>query len=56
MLKYHDLDEIQESEIIEEREFYTYETKISVEDETKINNLIENCKEVIDITKEIIFN
>ena len=55
MLKYHDLDEMQESEIIEEREFYTYETEISVEDETKINNLIKNCKEIIDITKEIIF-
>ena len=26
------------------------------EDKTKINDLMGNCKEIIDITKEIIFN
>lgn len=55
MLKYHDTDETQKDKIIEEREFYTYGTKIKVEDETKIDNLIKNCKEIIDITKEIIY-
>src|SRR3989344_3691051 len=56
MLKYHNINEIQESKIIEEREHYTYGTEVSVKDKTKINDLMGNCKEIIDITKEIIFN
>ena len=56
LLKYAELDEVQESKVIEMREQYTYGTEISVEDETKIKELIQTCKDVIDATKEIIFN
>ena len=56
MLKYQDMNEIQENEIIEMREDYTYGVEISVEDKEKIVNLIKDCKELIDITKEIVFN
>ena len=55
MLKYHDMEEIQKNVIIEEREFYIYGTETSVKDKTKINSLIKNCKEIIDLTKEIVF-
>jgi hypothetical protein len=37
------------------REEYTYGTKISFEDETKINKLKADCKEIIDKTKDIIY-
>lgn len=56
MLKYEDMEEVKESKIIEEREEYTYGIKISVEDETKINELTKNCKELFDVTKNIVFN
>lgn len=46
---------VERDKIIEMREDYTYGVKISVEDETKINELIKNCKEMIDITKDIVF-
>ena len=37
------------------REEYTYGTQISIEDETKIKDLIKTSKEIIDITKKIVF-
>ncbi len=52
LLKY---EEMTENKIIDLREDYTYGIQISVEDETKINELQKVCKELIDITKEIIF-
>jgi len=55
MLKHADIEEIQESNIIEMRENYTYGIQTSVKDETKIKDLIKNCKEMIDIAKEIVF-
>lgn len=56
MLKQEDVDtEEMENKIIEMREDYTYGVKISVEDETKISDLIKSCREVIDITKNIVF-
>lgn len=55
MLKEADIEEIQESKVIEMREDYTYGIEISVEDETKINDLIRIGKEMIDKTKDIIF-
>ena len=37
------------------REDYIYGVQISVKDEAKINELKKTCKELVDITKEIIF-
>ena len=54
MFKYKESEEEKKDSIIEMREDYTYSTKRSF-NETKINALIEMCKELIDITKEIIF-
>jgi len=56
MLKEADIEEIQENKVIEMRENYTYGIEISVEDETKINDLIKISKEMIDKAKEIVFN
>ncbi|MBU1204997.1 MAG: HEPN domain-containing protein [Nanoarchaeota archaeon] len=55
MLKYEEMEEIQENKVIDMREDYTYGVEISVEDKTKINDLIKSCKEIIDITKNIVF-
>jgi len=54
MLKQEDMVEM-ENKIIDMREDYTYGVKISIEDETKINRLVEICREMIDLTKNIIF-
>ncbi len=55
MLKHEEIKEIHEGGIIEMRENYTYGVDVSVEDKSKIDDLVKNCKEIIDITKEIIF-
>ncbi|MBD3203880.1 HEPN domain-containing protein [Candidatus Woesearchaeota archaeon] len=54
-LKYEEEKEKKEEKVIEMREEYTYSIKISVE-EQKINELIDTCKELIDITKNIVLN
>lgn len=56
MLKAAAIEETQESKVIELREDYTYGIEISVEDETKINDLVKNSKELIDKTKDIVFS
>ena len=53
MFKYKEDEEGRDS-LIEMREDYTYNTKLSF-NRAKIDVLIEMCKELIDITKEIIF-
>lgn len=55
MLKHADIEELQESNVIEMREDYTYGIQTSVKDETKIKELIKSCKEMIDATKIIVF-
>ena len=55
MLKQADIEEIPESKVIEMREEYTYGTKISFEDEEKINKIKVDCREIIDKTKYIIY-
>ena len=55
ILKHQDIEEIQENKLIDMREDYTYGVEISVENEKKINDLTEICKEIIDISKEIVF-
>ena len=54
-LEYEELKESKEHSVIELREDYTYGVQITVKDEAKINQLKQICKELIDITKEIIF-
>ena len=54
-LEYEDMEEAKQNSVIELREDYTYGVQITVKDETKINQLKQICKELIDITKEIIF-
>ncbi|MBI2655126.1 hypothetical protein HYX06_01745 [Candidatus Woesearchaeota archaeon] len=55
MLKQADIEEIPESKVIEMREEYTYGTKISFEDDTKINRIKADCMEMIDKAKDIIY-
>jgi len=54
MLRYKDNSEEKDDGIIEMREDYTYNTKLSF-NEAKIDELIETSKELIDLTKEIVF-
>ena len=53
--KYIEALEYEENSVIELREDYTYGVQTSVKDEAKIKELKQLCKELIDITKEIIF-
>jgi hypothetical protein len=46
---------IKENSVIDLREDYTYGVQISVKDEAKLNDLKKICKELIDITKQIIY-
>jgi len=54
-LEYEELEESKENSVIELREDYTYGVQITVKDEAKINELKKTCKELVDITKEIIY-
>jgi len=54
-LEYEEMEESKENSVIELREDYTYGVQITVKDEAKINQLKEICKELVDITKEIIY-
>lgn len=55
MFKYKESEKEKENSIIEMREDYTYNTKLSF-NEMKIRDLIKLCKELIDTTKEIVLN
>ena len=55
LLEYEDLEEAKNNSFIDLREDYTYGVQISVKDEAKINELKKACKELLDITKQIIF-
>lgn len=56
LLEYAHLENSGEKSIIDLREDYTYGIQISVKDEAKLNDLKKICKELIDITKEIIYS
>jgi len=56
MLKYQDIEEIQEDSIIDLRENYTYGVELSVKEKVKIDELIKTCQEIIDATKEIVIH
>lgn len=49
-----DLDDFQESNVIEMREEYTYGIKVSFDDKEKIETLAETCKDMIELTKNIV--
>jgi uncharacterized protein (UPF0332 family) len=51
LLEYEEM----EGSVIDLREDYTYGVQISVEDDVKLKDLKNTCKELIDITKEIVF-
>ena len=55
LLEYEDVDELKENKIINLREDYTYGVEVSVKDETRVYELTKICKELIDVTKIIIF-
>ena len=55
LLEYEEMEEIKEHSVIDMREDYTYGVQISVKEEAKINDLKKTCKELVEITKEIIF-
>ncbi|MBI5398400.1 hypothetical protein HZB03_02950 [Candidatus Woesearchaeota archaeon] len=44
-----------EGSIIDLREDYTYGVQVSVKDEARINELKKTCKDLVDITKQIIY-
>ncbi len=48
-------EEIGENSLIDLREDYTYGVQISVKNEEKLNDLKKTCKELVDITKQIIY-
>jgi len=50
LLEYEDVESV-----IDLRENYTYGVQVSVEDDSKINELKEKCQEMLDIAKEIVF-
>ncbi len=56
LLEYPEMENVKEEEsVIDLREDYTYGVQTSIKDETRLNNLKEICKELIDITKQIIY-
>lgn len=55
LLEYEEIEEIGENSVIDLREDYTYGVQVSVKDKSKIDKLRKTCKEMIDITKEIVF-
>jgi uncharacterized protein (UPF0332 family) len=56
MLKYADVEKKQESSVIEMREEFTYGIELTAQDTKKIKNMIEECKKLIDITKDIVYD
>ncbi len=54
LLKHEEAKEMNGNKIIDMREDYTYGVETSVKDKEKIDELILICKELIDITKEIV--
>ncbi len=55
LLEYEEREDVKENSVIDLREDYTYGVQISIKDEAKLNDLKKICKELIDITKQIIY-
>ncbi len=56
LLEYEEIGNIQDGSVIDLREDYTYGVQITVKDEAKLNELKKICKDLIDITKQIIYD
>ncbi len=54
IFKYQEDEMKKEESVIEMREDYTYSVKISMNEE-KINDLTQKCRDLIDITRKIVF-
>lgn len=55
LLEYGEIEDTGENSVINLREDYTYGVQISIKDETKLNDLKKICKELIDVTKQIVY-
>jgi uncharacterized protein (UPF0332 family) len=55
LLEYEETEKINEGSIMDLREDYTYGVQVSVKDESKLNELKKTCKELMDITKQIVY-
>ncbi len=55
LLEYEKMEDAKEDSIIDLREDCTYGIQLSVKDEAKLDDLKKNCKELIDIAKEIVY-
>lgn len=55
MLKYADSEDKKEESVIDMREEFTYGIKISPDNGSQIRGLVDDCQNIIEITKEIIF-
>lgn len=56
LLDSEELEDIKKGSVIDLREKYTYGVQVSVKEETKINELKNLCKDLIDITKQIVYS
>ncbi len=54
-LKDEDVEERHENSVIEMREQYTYGVQVSIQNEEKLKDIIKDCKELVDITKGIVY-
>jgi uncharacterized protein (UPF0332 family) len=55
LLEYEEIEDVGEDSVIDLREDYTYGVQVSVKNEAKLNELKKTCQDMVDITKEIIF-
>lgn len=55
LLEHAEVEDIKKASVIDLREDYTYGVKIFIKDEAKLNDLKKTCKELIEITKQIIY-
>jgi len=57
LLEYGEMGNVgEEDSVIDMREDYTYGVQVSVKDEAKLDELKKTCKEMVDITKEILYS
>ncbi len=54
-LEYAEIGDVREDSVIDLREDYTYGVQVSVKDEARLNELKKTCKDLIDVTKQIIY-
>src|SRR3989344_7042131 len=54
LLESEEINDLKEHSIIDLRESYTYGVQVSIKDGSKLDELKKTCKELIDVTKDII--